>query len=115
MLFKTNYHFTNCKTTFLFLSSIGVNASFFFCQTQTLLLLDYLLKNGSDRIVNEVRSRIHELKDLTRFHHIDSEDVDRGISIRERAKLIIELISDTDRLKLERKKAKQVYFLIFYF
>jgi epsin len=70
--------------------------------------LDYLLKNGSDKVVGEARSRIYELKQLTRFNYIDSTGVDRGLSIRERTKQIIDLAQDTDRLKEERKTAKKV-------
>lgn len=58
--------------------------------------------------MSETRSRIYELKQLTRFNYIDSGGVDRGLSIRERTKQIIDLAHDTDRLKEERKNAKKV-------
>jgi len=72
-----------------------------------LLLLEYLLKNGAERISGEVRTQIFDLKALTRFHYVDDEDVDRGLSVRERSKQIIELVHDTNRLKEERKIAHQ--------
>lgn len=46
------------------------------------------------------------LQDLQLFHHIDSEGVDRGISVRERARQVHDLMMDTPRLREERKKAK---------
>jgi len=72
-----------------------------------LLLLDYLLKNGSEKVVSETRARIYELKQLGRFNYVDSQGVDRGLSVRERTKQIIDLAHDTERLKEERKNAKR--------
>lgn len=85
-----------------------------------LLLLDYVLKNGSEQFVNDARhhSRILNgpslsLPDtvlrslgLSRFHYVDTEGVDRGVSVRERANIVMELMHDTKRLRDERKKAK---------
>jgi len=72
-----------------------------------LLLLDYLLKNGSEKVVSETRARIYDLKQLGRFEYIDSTGVDRGLSVKERTKQIIDLAHDTERLKEERKNAKR--------
>jgi len=73
---------------------------------KALLLLDYLIKNGSERIVNEARQNMMELKELCRYNHIDDHGTDRGLSIRERAKQIVDLLNDTKRLRTERKRAK---------
>jgi len=74
---------------------------------KSLLLLDYLIKNGSERVVNDSRQTSYQLKSLTTTHFVDSDGIDRGISIRERAKQIVDLLGDTNRLREERKKAKQ--------
>jgi len=75
---------------------------------KSLLLLDYIIRNGSERVVNEARQNIYQLKSLTTvIHFIDSEGVDRGVSIRERSKIIVDLLGDTVRLREERKKCKQ--------
>eukprot|EP01126_Amoeba_proteus_P017828 TRINITY_DN1876_c0_g1_i36.p1 TRINITY_DN1876_c0_g1~~TRINITY_DN1876_c0_g1_i36.p1 ORF type:complete len:421 (-),score=90.82 TRINITY_DN1876_c0_g1_i36:95-1357(-) len=73
---------------------------------KALLLLDYLLKNGSDKVIGETRSRLYELKMLTSFQYVDSTGVDRGLSIKERTKQIMELCNDSQRLKEERKVAR---------
>lgn len=73
---------------------------------KALLLLDYVLKNGSEQFVNEARQHSRLVSDLSRFNYVDSEGVDRGISVRERAKIVYELIHDTKTLREERKKAK---------
>jgi epsin len=74
---------------------------------KTLLLLDYVIRNGSERVVNEARQNIYQLKALSTVHFIDSEGTDRGVSIRERSKQVVELLGDTVRLREERKKCKQ--------
>eukprot|EP01120_Amphizonella_sp_Union-15-10_P011396 TRINITY_DN4818_c0_g1_i1.p1 TRINITY_DN4818_c0_g1~~TRINITY_DN4818_c0_g1_i1.p1 ORF type:complete len:501 (-),score=104.25 TRINITY_DN4818_c0_g1_i1:38-1540(-) len=71
---------------------------------KSLLLLDNLLRNGSERIIDECRNRIMEIKALSEFHYID-EGKDVGLSVRERAKIIVDLLHDQKRLNDERKKA----------
>lgn len=57
---------------------------------------------------------VYDIKALQRFQYIDDKDQDHGLSIRERSKLIVDLVSDNDRLKDERKNAARVYFRCFY-
>uniref|UniRef100_A0A6B2L355 ENTH domain-containing protein n=1 Tax=Arcella intermedia TaxID=1963864 RepID=A0A6B2L355_9EUKA len=73
---------------------------------KALLLLDYLLKNGSERVVNDCRQNSYQVKALQRYHFIDEEGTDRGLSVRERSKHITDLLQDTEKLRDERKKAK---------
>lgn len=73
---------------------------------KALLLLDYLLKNGADQCVREARVKMIEIKTLTEFQHIDDKDKDQGLSVRERAKAIVELLHDERRLNEERSKAR---------
>lgn len=72
---------------------------------KSLLLMDYLLKNGSEKVIAECRHRIYELKCLQKFHYVDEKDVDHGLSVRERSKNLCELIVDNDRLREERSNA----------
>jgi len=72
---------------------------------KSLLLLEYILKNGSDRAISETRQRLFDLKMLGKFQYLDEKDVDRGLSIRERSKLVVDLAQDNDKLKEERKNA----------
>jgi len=74
---------------------------------KSLLLLDYIVRNGSEKIVNDARQNIYQVRGLTTLNYLDSEGVDRGVSIRERSKIVMELLSDTVRLREERKKCKQ--------
>jgi len=74
---------------------------------KSLLLLDYLIKNGSDRVINESRRRIIELKTLTQFQYIDEHDRDTGLNVRERAKTLVDLLHDDKRIRSERKAASK--------
>lgn len=72
---------------------------------KALLLLDYLIRNGSDQVVREAKVHLVEIQTLTQFQHIDETDKDVGQSVRERAKLIVELLRDDARIRAEREKA----------
>jgi epsin len=44
---------------------------------------------------------------LKQFHFIDQNGKDQGINVRNRSKELVELLSDVDKIRSERKKAKQ--------
>lgn len=74
--------------------------------TQALQLLEFLVKNGSERVIDDARSHVSLLKMLRQFHFIDQNGKDQGINVRNRAKELAELLSDVDRIRSERKKAR---------
>jgi epsin len=47
---------------------------------QALQLLEYLIKHGSERVVDDSRSHITTLKMLRNFHYIDDKGKDEGIN-----------------------------------
>jgi ENTH domain len=47
---------------------------------QALVLLEYLIKNGSERVVDDARSHIATIKILRNFHFIDDKGKDQGIN-----------------------------------
>lgn len=69
-------------------------------------LLEYLIKHGSERVIDDARSHVSLLKMLRQFHYIDQNGKDQGINVRNRAKELAELLSDVDRIRTERKKAR---------
>ena len=73
---------------------------------KALQLMEYLIKNGSERVIDDVRSHLSLLKMLKQFHFTDMNGKDQGINIRNRAKELVELLSDVDRIRAERKKAR---------
>ncbi|KAI7898453.1 uncharacterized protein BX663DRAFT_524775 [Cokeromyces recurvatus] len=74
---------------------------------KSLVLLEYLIKNGSERVVDDARSHISMIKMMKNFHYIDDKGKDQGINVRNRAKELAELLADVDLIKAERKKAKK--------
>ncbi|KAI0320949.1 hypothetical protein OF83DRAFT_1162094 [Amylostereum chailletii] len=73
---------------------------------KSLQLLEYLVKHGSERVVDDARSHISTLKMLRNFHYIDDKGKDQGINVRNRSRELVELLSDVEKIRLERRKAK---------
>ncbi|KAI9885570.1 MAG: RNA polymerase II subunit A C-terminal domain phosphatase [Watsoniomyces obsoletus] len=73
---------------------------------KALQLLEFLIKNGSERVIDDARSHLSLLKMLRQFHFIDANGKDQGINVRNRAKELADLLSDVDRIRMERKKAR---------
>ncbi|VBB71856.1 Putative protein of unknown function [Podospora comata] len=75
---------------------------------KALQLLEYLIKHGSERVIDDARSHITLLKMLRQFHFIDQNGKDQGVNVRHRAKELAELLGDVDRIRSERKKARAI-------
>lgn len=73
---------------------------------KSLQLLEYLIKNGSERVVDDARSHLGTIKILRNFHYIDEAGKDQGLNVRNRAKELSELLADVDRIRQERRKAR---------
>ncbi|GJJ70015.1 epsin [Entomortierella parvispora] len=73
---------------------------------KSLVLLEYLVTHGSERVVDEARGHISTIKVLRSFQYVDDNGKDEGINVRNRAKEFAEMLSSVDRIKEERKKAK---------
>ncbi|CAF1425967.1 unnamed protein product [Rotaria magnacalcarata] len=73
---------------------------------KSLLVLSYLIKNGSERVIRSAREHLYDLKSLDDFSYHDENGKDQGINIRLKAKELVEFIQDDDRVRDERKKAK---------
>ncbi|KAL9935626.1 hypothetical protein V8E36_005203 [Tilletia maclaganii] len=73
---------------------------------KALVLLEYLVKNGSERVVDEARANLSTVKILRSFHYIDEKAKDQGINVRNRAKELAELLGDVERIRAERRKAR---------
>jgi len=71
-----------------------------------LQLLEFLIKNGSERVIDDARSHLTLLKMLRQFHFIDQNGKDQGINVRNRAKELADLLSDVERIRAERKKSR---------
>ncbi|KAI0396436.1 hypothetical protein F5Y17DRAFT_102217 [Xylariaceae sp. FL0594] len=73
---------------------------------KALQLLEFLIKHGSEKVIDDARGHITLLKMLRQFHYIDQNGKDQGINVRNRAKELAELLGDVERIRAERKKAR---------
>jgi len=73
---------------------------------KALQLLEFLIKHGSERVIDDARGHITLLKMLRQFQFIDPNGKDQGINVRNRAKELADLLGDVDRIRAERKKAR---------
>ncbi|TFY72192.1 hypothetical protein EVG20_g830 [Dentipellis fragilis] len=73
---------------------------------KSLQLLEYLVKNGSERVIDDARSHVSTIKMLRNFHYIDDKGKDQGINVRNRSRELVELLSDVEKIRIERRKAK---------
>lgn len=73
---------------------------------KSMQLLDYLIKNGSERIIDDVRANVSLIQMLKSFHYIDSKGRDQGVNVRNRSKNLIALMNDDALIRAERKKAR---------
>lgn len=74
---------------------------------QATLVLSYLVKNGSERVVTSAREHIYDLRSLENYAFVDENGKDQGINVRHKVRDLIDFIQDDDRLREERKKAKK--------
>lgn len=74
---------------------------------KALQLLEYLIKHGCERFIDDVRSNLNLIKMLESFHYIDSQGRDQGVNVRNRASQLVALLEDDDRIRKERKKARE--------
>ncbi|KAJ8408851.1 hypothetical protein AAFF_G00246690 [Aldrovandia affinis] len=74
---------------------------------KALLLLAYLIRNGSERVVTSAREHIYDLRSMENYSFIDENGKDQGINVRQKVKEMVEFVQDDDRLRDERKKAKK--------
>lgn len=73
---------------------------------KALTLLEYLIKHGSERVVDDARAHISTIKMLRNFHYIDEKGKDQGINVRNRANELASLLTDVDKIRAERRKAR---------
>ncbi|XP_016092450.1 clathrin interactor 1-like [Sinocyclocheilus grahami] len=74
---------------------------------KSLLLLAYLIRNGSERVVTSTREHLYDLRSIESYHYVDENGKDQGVNVRQKVKELLEFVQDDDRLREERKKAKK--------
>ncbi|ELK07997.1 ENTH domain-containing protein 1 [Pteropus alecto] len=72
---------------------------------KSLTLMDYLIKNGSKKVIQHCREGFCNLQTLKDFQHVDEAGKDQGYHIREKSKQVITLLMDEQLLHKEREVA----------
>ncbi len=74
---------------------------------KALTLLEFLVKNGAERCVDDARNHGHVLRALGQFNYYEGT-IDRGLGVREKSKQIMEILGDDERIREERQKARKL-------
>lgn len=61
------------------------------------------------QVVEEIVSNVGVIEKLTNFTHKDANGRDWGLNVRQRAKELIFLVTDTERIRSERQKVRQAF------
>ncbi|KAL4658690.1 epsin-1-like [Arapaima gigas] len=72
---------------------------------KALVLLECMIKTGSDRVAQQCRENICAIQILKEFQYIDKDGKDQGVNVREKAKHIVTLLTDENKLQEERTLA----------
>ncbi|XP_066978586.1 epsin-1-like isoform X14 [Macrobrachium rosenbergii] len=71
---------------------------------KALVLLEYLIKTGSEKVADQCKENIFAIQTLKDFQYIE-ENKDQGMNVREKAKALVTLLKDDERLRNERVRA----------
>lgn len=69
---------------------------------KSLVLLEYLMKHGSERVTRECRANIVAIRTLADFQHVDENGRDNGLAVRDKARQLALLLGDDERLRSEQ-------------
>jgi epsin len=73
---------------------------------KSLVLLDHLIKYGNERVSQQCKENIFAIQTLKDFQYVE-EQKDQGYNVREKAKQLVALLKDDERLRNERRKAQE--------
>ncbi|XP_052234443.1 epsin-1-like isoform X3 [Dreissena polymorpha] len=71
---------------------------------KSLVVLDYIIKTGSEKVAQQCRENIYAVQTLKDFQYME-DNKDQGMNVREKAKQLVSLLKDDERLRNERAKA----------
>ncbi|KAJ8774871.1 hypothetical protein K2173_018130 [Erythroxylum novogranatense] len=72
---------------------------------KALTVLEYLVANGSERVIDEIRERGYQISTLSDFQYIDSSARDQGNNVRRKSQALLVLVNDKERIIEVRQKA----------
>ncbi|XP_066127040.1 epsin-1 isoform X1 [Saccopteryx bilineata] len=72
---------------------------------KAMTLMEYLIKTGSERVSQQCKENMYAVQTLKDFQYVDRDGKDQGVNVREKAKQLVALLRDDDRLREERAHA----------
>ncbi|KAG6505619.1 clathrin interactor EPSIN 2-like isoform X1 [Zingiber officinale] len=72
---------------------------------KALTVLEYLVGNGSERVIDDMREHAYQISTLSEFQYIDSSGRDQGNNVRRKSQTLVALINDKERIQEVRQKA----------
>ncbi|CAH2319433.1 Hypothetical predicted protein [Pelobates cultripes] len=72
---------------------------------KAMTLMEYLIKTGSERVAQQCKENLYAIQTLKDFQYVDRDGKDQGVNVREKAKQLVSLLKDDERLKEERTHA----------
>lgn len=71
---------------------------------KALVLLEYLIKTGSEKVAQQCKENIFAIQTLKDFQYMEGSK-DQGVNVREKAKQLVALLKDDEKLRNERARA----------
>ena len=63
-------------------------------------------RHGSERVIEDCRDHVRDLKKMQKFEFIDTDGKDCGLNVREKARQLVEILGNDEQLTAERNKAR---------
>ncbi|CAI9268625.1 unnamed protein product [Lactuca saligna] len=70
-----------------------------------LTVLEYLVANGSERVIDEIKEHSYQITTLSEFQYIDHTGRDQGNNVRKKSQSLVALVNDKEKLQEVREKA----------
>ncbi|KAI7728677.1 hypothetical protein M8C21_009675 [Ambrosia artemisiifolia] len=70
-----------------------------------LTVLEYLVANGSERVIEEIKEHSYQIKSLSDFQYLDHHGKDQGNNVRKKSQNLLALVNDKEKIQEARQKA----------
>jgi len=74
---------------------------------KALLLLEHMVRHGSQKVIDDARDNLSKLRMLQEFQYEDEQGRERGTGIRSKAKEVCDLLMDDEQLRTIRAEAQK--------
>ncbi|KAL4583801.1 hypothetical protein LXL04_008385 [Taraxacum kok-saghyz] len=70
-----------------------------------LTVLEYLVANGSERVIDEIKEHSYQITTLSEFEYIDRTGRDQENNVRKKSQSLVALVNDKEKIQEVREKA----------